>query len=129
MEKIYALLSNQETACAETVLYASEYTATNRARVEAEIQRDPDAPVPGTWCDVSDNEALRNENMSPPEGVDEMEKIHFFNFDPRFCGSTQQARRVSLDPNEITCPDCMKQDTFELSEQGRAYLASLDAPR
>ena len=57
-----------------------------------------------------------------------MEQIHFFNSDPRFCGSTQQARRVSVDPNEITCPNCMGQDTLELSEQGRAYLATLDSP-
>lgn len=55
-----------------------------------------------------------------------MKKVHFFSFDPRFCGSTKKARRVSTDPNEITCSACGGGDTFELSEQGRVYLASLE---
>lgn len=58
---VYALLNSQGTACAETALFAfmGEYTAANRARVESEIDpRSPDAPVPGTWTDCSENEAL-----------------------------------------------------------------------
>lgn len=58
--KIFALLSSQGTACSETVLFAHEYTAENRARIEADI--DPsnhDAPIPGTWVDCTDNDALQ----------------------------------------------------------------------
>jgi hypothetical protein len=59
MKRIYALLSSQGTACAETALFASELTAENRARIEATIDpRAPDAAVPGTWTDCSGNEAL-----------------------------------------------------------------------
>lgn len=59
MEKIYALLTADGTACAETALHESEYTPENRARVEAEINpRERHPPVPGTWIDVSENEAF-----------------------------------------------------------------------
>jgi hypothetical protein len=58
----YALVSGQGTACAETVLYADEYTAENRAKAEADFCHDltqpvEDRPIPGTWTDVSDNDA------------------------------------------------------------------------
>jgi hypothetical protein len=58
--KIFALLSKQGTACSETVLFAHEYTAEGRARIEAAIDgSDPDGPVPGTWTDCTDNDALQ----------------------------------------------------------------------
>ncbi len=60
MPKVYALLSKQGTACSETALFAHEYTAENRARIEAEIAtNNPDAPIPGTWADCTGNDALQ----------------------------------------------------------------------
>lgn len=58
--RLYALLSTQGTACHETVLLAHEYTAEARARIEADIDpSNPDAPVPGTWTDCTENDALQ----------------------------------------------------------------------
>jgi hypothetical protein len=51
--------------------------------------------------------------------------IHFHSADDRFCGSTQQCRRFSLDPNDVTCPACQGKDTLTLSTEGAAFLASL----
>ena len=62
MTRIFALLSSQGTACTETVLTESEYA---NAAMRAKIERAccnlgwPDDPVPGTWTDVSNNEACR----------------------------------------------------------------------
>jgi hypothetical protein len=58
---IYALCSAQGTACLETVLTAAEYAdPETRARTEtAFCQGRPDDPLPGTWTDVSDNEACQ----------------------------------------------------------------------
>ncbi len=58
-------------------------------------------------------------------GVETMTKIHFLSGDERFCGSTEAPRRVSPDPNEITCQDCMNRDTLTLTEQGRQTLRDL----
>jgi hypothetical protein len=57
--KLFALLSPQGTACSETVLNELEYAdAAMRERVERESRTGlPDDPVPGTWTDVTDNEA------------------------------------------------------------------------
>jgi hypothetical protein len=52
--------------------------------------------------------------------------IHFLTGDPRFCGSTQQWRRVTVDPNDVTCERCQSRDTFVLSPQGAEYVASLE---
>ena len=57
----YALLSAQGTACAETVLTADEYAdPARRAAIENAARSDTsaDAPVLGTWTDVTDNDAL-----------------------------------------------------------------------
>jgi len=62
--RVYALRSAQGTACAETVLREEEFTPERRAEVEATACRPSpwssadDLPVPGTWMDVSDNDAL-----------------------------------------------------------------------
>jgi hypothetical protein len=57
--KKFALVSAQGTACAETVLLESEYTPEMRARIEAQIDpANSDAPIPGTWTDVTDNDAF-----------------------------------------------------------------------
>jgi hypothetical protein len=60
MNRIYALLNNQGTACLETALHGDDYTAQNRAKVEALAETDtmPDRPLPGTWTDVTENEAF-----------------------------------------------------------------------
>jgi hypothetical protein len=58
-QHVVALLSQQGTACLETALYGEDDTPANRLRIEADIcPRDPDPPVPGTWTDVSDNDAF-----------------------------------------------------------------------
>jgi hypothetical protein len=56
----YALLSPQGTACPETVLDWREYQdPSNRLHTEKNYCKDGDrdAPVAGTWTDVTDNEA------------------------------------------------------------------------
>lgn len=56
---IMALLSSQGTACSETALYGADDTPEARARIEAAIvSSQDDAPIPGTWTDCSENEAL-----------------------------------------------------------------------
>jgi hypothetical protein len=59
--KRYALVSAQGTACSETVLTATEYAdPRNRAQVEKQFcTGKPNDPLPGTWTDVSDNEACQ----------------------------------------------------------------------
>lgn len=62
--RIFALLSEKGTACAETALVSDEDTPKNRAAIDAMAQREqdagvPDPPVPGTWTDVTDNDAIR----------------------------------------------------------------------
>ena len=58
----YALVSGQGTACHETVLYGKEYTEENRASVEARIAHSTmseiDRPIPGSWTDVTENDAV-----------------------------------------------------------------------
>lgn len=57
----FALLSSQGTACLETVLTAEEYAEPMRRRAAENRARHtpgPDAPQPGTWTDVSDNDAI-----------------------------------------------------------------------
>lgn len=58
MIRIFAMLSNQGTACFETALCGADDTPAARALVEAQIMQGPDSPVLGTWTDCSDNEAL-----------------------------------------------------------------------
>lgn len=53
--------------------------------------------------------------------------IHFHSADDRFCGTTAAPRRCTFDPNEVTCPQCMDRDCFEISPSGLALLAQLDA--
>ncbi len=53
--------------------------------------------------------------------------VHFGSFDDRFCGTTEQCRRFTTEPDDVTCPCCLGKDTFVLSPSGQAYLASLDA--
>lgn len=57
--KKFALISNQGTACAETVLSEKEFTPEFRERIEKQFCRGgEDDPLPDTWRDVTDNEAL-----------------------------------------------------------------------
>jgi hypothetical protein len=70
--KIVALVSAQGTACLETGLYGADDTPENRAKIEATYCRpgawgDGDLPVPGTWIDVSDNEAFHYPANEEPE--------------------------------------------------------------
>lgn len=60
----YALLSSQGTACLETVLNEDEYCYSNRISTEHKfaiakpVANLPDAPICGTWTDVTDNDAI-----------------------------------------------------------------------
>lgn len=59
MTRKFALLSDQGTACSETVLHESEFTTENRLKIETECCRGRnDDPVRGTWTDVTDNDAI-----------------------------------------------------------------------
>jgi hypothetical protein len=51
--------------------------------------------------------------------------VHFHSSDERFCGSTLPYRQFTLDPNDVTCAQCAAGDTFVLTEQGAAYVATL----
>lgn len=53
-------------------------------------------------------------------------RTHFMHFDPRFCGERDAPRRVTSDPNEVTCSDCKRRDQLVLSAQGRSYVESLE---
>jgi hypothetical protein len=65
--KLVSLLSNQGTACLETVLTSVEDTPEVRLDMEAQFcNSDVDSPVPGTWTDVSDNEAAQEIFQSDP---------------------------------------------------------------
>lgn len=59
-QKKVALVTSQGTACSETVLYADEDTPEMRASIERQFcsRAGYDQPLPGTWTDVSDNDAL-----------------------------------------------------------------------
>lgn len=57
--KIMALLSVQSTACVETALIDGEDTPENRAGIERmHCTGHRDAPLPGTWTNCSEDEAL-----------------------------------------------------------------------
>jgi hypothetical protein len=68
--RLYALLTAQGTACAETVLTEDEYNDPARKRAVDSRARhtpiSPDSPIPGSWADVSDNDVCRKifENIS-----------------------------------------------------------------
>lgn len=54
-----ALVSDQGTACPETVLIDGEDTPENRQSIERQFCTGKrDAPIAGTWVDVSDNTAI-----------------------------------------------------------------------
>ncbi len=59
--RIVALVTIKGTACAETALYGPQDTAENRACIDRLALNDPgpDAPLPGQWVDVTDNEYIR----------------------------------------------------------------------
>ena len=49
-------------------------------------------------------------------------EIHFHRTDDRFCGSVDQMRQFSTDPNTVTCQHCKDRDGFGLSGQARDFL-------
>ena len=58
-QRVFALLSQQGTACAETALYEHEY---NEPSIREAVEHDfchggQDDPIKGSWTDVTDNEA------------------------------------------------------------------------
>lgn len=52
--------------------------------------------------------------------------VHFHRSDSRFCGNTDQWRRFTFDPNDVSCGACMGRDRLTLSEAGRAYVEGLN---
>ena len=63
--RYFALLTAGGTACAETALTEDEYNdPIKRAAVENRARHTTghDAPVPGTWTDVTDNEFINPDN-------------------------------------------------------------------
>ena len=38
------------------------------------------------------------------------QKIHFFHFDERACGNREYKRRVTVNPNKVTCEKCKEND-------------------
>jgi Zn finger protein HypA/HybF involved in hydrogenase expression len=51
---------------------------------------------------------------------------HFIKADDRACvDRTGETRRVTTDPNAVTCPKCQSKDRLVLTEQGRQTLAQL----
>lgn len=56
---MYALVSNQGTACGETALCNEHYTPMHRLFVTHNRLSDgPDAPIPDDWHDCTGNDAL-----------------------------------------------------------------------
>jgi len=51
--------------------------------------------------------------------------VHFHSSDDRFCGSREAAREFSFDPNIVSCKRCQSRDTFVLSPEAAAFVASL----
>ena len=58
--QLFALVSSQGTACSETCLCARCDSPRARAVIDAAAARDPspDAPISGSWRDVSENDHL-----------------------------------------------------------------------
>jgi len=51
---LFALISNQGTACIETCLCQKHFTKENKEKVSKHLKNDV---VPDSWTDVSENEA------------------------------------------------------------------------
>lgn len=49
--------------------------------------------------------------------------IHFHSSDERFCGCEEKPRRFSPFDEDVDCPDCLENDTLELTEQGKQMVA------
>jgi hypothetical protein len=62
--RLYALVSAQGTACAETVIRSDEDTPELRAIIEKRhcLNRPGwDDPIPGSWTEVTDNDAFADQ--------------------------------------------------------------------
>lgn len=55
--------------------------------------------------------------------------VHFHSSDGRFCGSKEQMRQFAMDPQLVTCRECLAKNTLagNLSDAERASLDSLKA--
>lgn len=47
--------------------------------------------------------------------------VHFHSSDDRACAD-KRLRRFTVDPNDVTCPDCKSRDRFWITEQGRQLV-------
>jgi hypothetical protein len=48
-----------------------------------------------------------------------MEYVHFLSFDERFCGTTEQGRRVHPDASDVTCPMCRRKACVDHEDHAR----------
>jgi hypothetical protein len=65
--KIFALVTDQGTAAAETALPESEFTEENRAYIESRVA--PDIDLSAGWHDVTGNEAIEELLLDPLESA------------------------------------------------------------
>ena len=57
--RMYAMVSDQGTACNETALCSEHYTPENKAEIEAEYCHGiSDEPISGSWVDCTGNDYL-----------------------------------------------------------------------
>jgi hypothetical protein len=72
-KQLFALASDQGTACSETCLCSDHYTDENKGKIEAKIDpKNPDRAVAGSWHDCTENEALACTDCgyAPPPPID-----------------------------------------------------------
>ena len=107
--KLFALLSEQGTACDETCLCDQHYSEEQKASIEAQATKDPlgDAPVPGSWADCSGNEECRctvcgwQPSQEPPDAEDGIEPPPTREQTHEACGTCELRR---TDECNDTCP-------------------------
>lgn len=52
--------------------------------------------------------------------------VHFGSSDSRDCGSREQGRQWTTEPNDVTCPRCKDKDRFVLSPEAAAYVTRME---
>ena len=55
--------------------------------------------------------------------------VHFHSSCEEFCGTNEIKRRFTFNGFDVTCPECMKNVTYQLSPEAAEYVRSLSTPR
>ena len=63
-------------------------------------------------------------NANIPTEATRLKMVHFHHTDGRFCGTSEQARQFSFDPNAVTCSHCKGRDAFALSPRAAQWVES-----